>query len=568
MTRAILFALLMALQSVALVTSAYAAKASKEQQQVCKTLKKTLNAKTVEPFGNAPEAPLYRFCLKESLYGIVDRSGKIILQPEYDKVLYFPAFDGYTVQVDGNNKKSTTISLPTVPTSEALWGFANGKDAALFDVDGNLIKTFPNTSAEYFGNYLYLTSAPYSFVYEGTIDTDNSSVPCISMISLYRDKGYGHGNLVRADGTIVIPDVDQACFYENNPYVVYTRKTDNKVALHGMKVVDNRVHDRAPAYQDYLSSDNKWVQIGPDKKFIGEIPPEFYHLICRNGVWEVADKPSEKYGTTAYDPATSRALIIRDPGEAFFVRGEYDDVLAYYADDTLDAPWASYYSAQALYNKCSFSQSRFERIVEAMENGSGLPANEQGVISDVNVLGEMLRTSHNLFDQYLASGDEEFRDKAQTYSNITQDKINNLNSYISRYNNVRSHAAMVTSQAEAQQAAYMSAILNSFTNALKSSSSSNKTNRGASSAGTASIAVSSSGSSSSGTDNSGRKAFLKGQIADWRNKLKKAERAYEEAMGSGDDSWQKKRVLESKQKTIDECANMIRQYESELNSLK
>lgn len=69
-------------------------------------------------------------------------------------------------------------------------------------------------------------------------------------------------------------------------------------------------------------------------------------------------------------------------------------------------------------------------------------------------------------------------------------------------------------------------------------------------------------------DNAGRKGFLRGEIATWRNKLKKAQESYKQAMSSGEDTPQKKRVLDSKQKTIDECLEMINQYERELNSLK
>lgn len=75
-------------------------------------------------------------------------------------------------------------------------------------------------------------------------------------------------------------------------------------------------------------------------------------------------------------------------------------------------------------------------------------------------------------------------------------------------------------------------------------------------------------STSGGESNAGRKGFLKGQIAEWKNKLKKAEASYQQALSSGDDSWEKKRVIESKRNTVDECLNMIRQFESELNSLK
>ncbi len=71
----------------------------------------------------------------------------------------------------------------------------------------------------------------------------------------------------------------------------------------------------------------------------------------------------------------------------------------------------------------------------------------------------------------------------------------------------------------------------------------------------------------SGGDNSDRKAFLKEQIIDWKHKLQKAEDSYQQALGSGGDNWEKERVIESKRNTVNECLEMIRQYEAELNSL-
>ena len=60
---------------------------------------------------------------------------------------------------------------------------------------------------------------------------------------------------------------------------------------------------------------------------------------------------------------------------------------------------------------------------------------------------------------------------------------------------------------------------------------------------------------------------MRGEIATWKNKFKKAEAAYQQALSTGDDTWEKKRVIDSKRKTVDECLEMIRQYEAELNSL-
>lgn len=134
-------------------------------------------------------------------------------------------------------------------------------------------------------------------------------------------------------------------------------------------------------------------------------------------------------------------------------------------------------------------------------------------------------------------------------------------------------AAMREAQlrAERQQAIAL-AFLNGLSNIMQStmSSPSRSSGRGAAvSSGRTAAAMPSASSGNSGkVDNSSRKAFLKSQIIEWKNKAKKAEASYEQALSGGDDSWQKKNVIDSKRRSVDEALEMVRQYEAELNSLK
>lgn len=543
-------------------------KMSKEQKELCKTLKKQLNVKEVVPFDRAPDAPYYLVKAKDGKFGACDRTGSYIIPTEYVGVVFFPAVDGDFVDVPVNDSNNT-MRIPTNPTQAMMWGVKEKMD--VFDINGNLKTSFPEGSGWYFGNYFFLYDSPLNnFVYEGNGGVgEYHNYATISLISLYRSQGFASGRLVRSDGTIVIPKVDHGMIVDKNPYVVYSHINDSGTDNYGMKVITDSPVNVAPNSQDYLFCDNKWVNLNDNIKFVAEIPAEYYELRCYEGVWNVKLRPTDMLGTP-YVPEVSKAAIIRDPGEAFYASRKYDDVLAYYSDEGLDAPWASYYSAMALNDKSSISRMRFRSIVDSMEKGSGLPKNESGVISDVNTLRNMLTMSVSLFDRYIQSGDQEFMNSAQGHKSMVEYELEELDELTARYNKVRGHAAQVTSQAEMQQAQYMNALLGIFSKCLTSafSGSSQSSSSGSSSVNTSTASFSKSASTSSSADNSDRKAFLKSQIADWKNKLKKAERSYEQAMSSGDDSWQKKRVLESKQNTIDECANMIRQYESELNSLK
>ncbi len=547
---------------------------SKKQKEACNIIKKSLNAKKVEVFENSPESPYYKVTTKGGKKGVADKNGRFILPADYNEIVYFPEHTSDKVDISVVNDKDKVIgttSFVTMPSREIFWGFSEDKGANLYDVRGNKINSFPHKSADYFGNYIYLKDDPYMSVLHRDASTNNiDNVPCIHLWSYYSDKGHGHGMLLRADGSEVIPVIDRGDIYEDNPFIIYSINAQKDVELFGMKSVDNKVYTQNPVHQNKLYFKKSWVNVDAEK-FISEIPPEFYDVQALNGVWKISDSPANGSATKPFNPLTSRARVIRDPGEIFYLNHKDDDVLVYYSTEGLDAPWASFYSAKALDNKAYYPAYRFKNVVKSMENGGGLPKNEQGVISDIGLIENMLQTAIRLYNQYVASGEEEFHQEA--LSNIESDKyqLKFLEDLKVRYNKVRSHAAQVTSQQEAQQAAYMQMILGSFTSALNAISNRTSSKSSKSSGTTFSNtggSVSSSSSGSNSVDNSDRKAFLRNQITDWKNKLKKAEKSYEQAMGSGDDSWQKKMVLESKQHTIDECANMIRQYEAELNSLK
>lgn len=120
-------------------------------------------------------------------------------------------------------------------------------------------------------------------------------------------------------------------------------------------------------------------------------------------------------------------------------------------------------------------------------------------------------------------------------------------------------------------AAMMGMFSNIFSSATKSSSGRAKSvsSGRASSRGTAMGSRSSSGNSGA-TDHSGDKARLKREIAEWEAKIKKAAASYEQALESyqRDKSWEVKRVVDSKLKTLNEFAAERDRCIAEYNSYK
>lgn len=513
---------------------------SKEQKEVCRTLKKSLGAKNVEPFGNCPEDPFYDFYVKDGLHGIADREGNIILPARYDAVMYFPSFNTTSLSIpmldDKGRPTGKSFEVSTKPSDEAFWGVHCEQGAELYDQAGNRIAAFPHNTAVYNGNYIYFSHAPFTLAYEYPSPGQNQ----ITYMTLYRKQGYGHGMLVLADGKVVIPEVDNMTIENGNPCVIYSVLTDNGMDAKGMKRLDGLGFD---------------------------IPAQFYNVIQSKGEWLVQARATDPF-SVPYDPTQYYNTTIHDNGEALFAKHKYDEVLEFYANEGLAAPWAKFYSGVALLKKNIGSINFYKNIVEAMEKGSGLPANENKVLSDADVIMQSLDMSRRLLTAYLGSDDTTFAREARDELQMIDYYTNDMTAYQSRYNAIRSHAAMVTSQEQARQAAAIQALISTFTNALNAATTTTPAQNRQVSSGSVASSSNSSPAPEAKADNSDRKAFLRNQIADWKNKMAKAEASYRQALSSGDDTWEKKRVIDSKRNSVDECLNMIRQYEAELNSLK
>lgn len=518
---------------------------SKEQQEICKTLKKTLNAKSVEVFASAPDAPYYICYTKDGKFGIVDKCGNIIAEPRYEDVMYFPAYSGNTVTVPMVNDKykptGRTVTLITQPSAEGFWG-CSARGIDLISRQGTVIKSFTQIQGKSVGNYIYLCPGSFPIMYEQK--PNDKGVSQFDMLSLLRGKGKGYGILLRTDGTEVIPNVDWLTFCDHDPCAVYEIVTDNGTTLQGMKRLDGCGFD---------------------------IPAEFYRIYkgSSNDQWRVQARATDPHAID-YEPSTKYDTKMRDMGEELYAQSKYDDVLDYYAKEGIDAPWAKFYSAEALYHRWGMASLKLRAAVEAMEKGSGLPDNETNLLEQANAMVQSYNMAVQLFNAYLATGDTSFAKEARNDIELVNYSIAETNENLARYRKVRGRAAQVTSAEQAQQQAQLQAILGIFTHALSgiSSSSSSTRTSGSVSSPAHSASGSSSTSSSTATDNSGRKAFLRNQITDWKNKLKKAEASLEREIASGEDTPAKKRLVESKRNTVNECLNMIRQYESELNSLK
>lgn len=413
---------------------------SKEQKETCKALKKSLNAKSVEVFGHAPDAPFYQFATKDEKYGIADSNGKVILDGKYDCVVYIPALDSdrFTVGIVDSkyNPTGQTVSIVTQPTAEGFWGFDCNAGAKVFARNGKLLASFPEQNGGVFnGNYIFLEDKPFAMIYENP----QTHPEALSYLTLYAKSGRHPGKLVRGDGTVVIDKVERMEIKPGDKNVIYEITNDMGAKVKGMKCLDNTGFD---------------------------IPAEFYDIAFHKNQWRVQARSTDPF-STVYNPSKAYNTQYRDKGEALYANHKYDDVLDFYAHEGIEAPWAKFYSGMALMNKIHAPKMRYEAIVKSMENGGGLPANEDGVISDANLIFQTLSTAGKLLNAYLESGDTSFRKEATENLEMADYYTKEMTGLVDRYNKVHGQAVIVTSEAEKRQAQMLGAILGVFSNALK-----------------------------------------------------------------------------------------------------
>lgn len=524
---------------------------TKQHATLIKQIKKQTKAKKVIPHV-AFDGTLWFETVNDCYHSFVDDKGQLILPiDKYQSINYMPALEEGTTDIPSTDiigKTEGYLSLyhPQTPATIIASSF-NTTD--ILDASGNILKSInEKVHTRLYPGYIAVIYANkgYNYVSEGKAESfigDN-------IIYIY-DKD-GSVQLLNALGDVIIDKCKSITVYENH-YTEIASIVDG-IEKHGVIKLD-------------------------DPNF--KIPTVFYEVKYKKykQTWQVAENKGDMLKD--FVPEQNYAISYRDKGEEYYNQRRWDDVIQFYKTEGIDAPWALYFTGFALYYKALSKGVRpYLSFVSEVEKGdfdfAKLFVPQLSDAIPLPTAKEMFEQSKQMLDAYMQKGDNDaYKERIEEESVVMDMYMADVNqlqtSYPQAVDKLNEHDRQVAMEIEAknqQQAQMWGAVLNAFANALQNIAAPSTSSSSYGAVSTTMSRPSGSSSGSSTPDNSGRKAFLKGQIADWKNKLKKAEASYEEAMAGSDESWRKKKVLESKQNTINECLNMIRQYESELNSLK
>lgn len=367
---------------------------------------------------------------------------------------------------------------------------------------------------------------------------------------------FNYGGIYTIDGKLLVDSITGYSISEDQ-YCIYTKHIDG-VDKKGVLKLDD------PSFQ---------------------IPCVFASIMQNKDKWLVQKSSIDPF--SEYNPHASYAGSFRDEGEKLYNQKKWQEVIEYYATKGMDKPWSLFFTGMAIYQKAYHEgyiykygfQSRIEKneinpFTHKYYNDCALIPYEQNIV--------LFGQAAEILQAYMEVGEDSTYLKTAKYKipeclslkKDMEDERAKFNRCVQKYNqhNTAQKAAMEAEQQ--RKAAMWGAIIGSVSNSLQHALSGGKSRNvstptrtsGSYKSGTKTQTSSSSG----GEDNTDRKIFLKNQITDWKNKLKKAEASLNQAKESysKNQSWETKRLVESKENTVNECLDMIRQYESELNSLK
>lgn len=486
-------------------------------KDIMKTLKKENKLKKVIP---TTEKDGYEYYLlvrkgkKAILYGIADKSGKVIVPPRYNEIDYREALEEGKQQEGGDSfgtfwgygakavflakydryYKSVTISFDEV---------------SFYDLNGNIVSgPYNNVEPtalwpERYGNY-----------YIKMDDWNKTVQKNLSNIS--------HNALFTSDGKMLAP-------FEYSSFYIYSRY------IEVLQYIDG-VHRRGA------------ILIDEDlKKKYGDIIPCVYSeiILKSSDVFEVQTNKTEPY--IVYEPDAVFDGSFKDDGEKYFSQGEWDKVLDFYATHGVNAPWAQYFSGKAFYEKADDLKDNGKSALYFVEN-----VDEGGIrwFFETNEINfekavDFATKAKMLLELYIANGDDKYKkENAEGVCKLIEDLLNEgIPESIKAYNKAqkilaerdgaRLRAAQAAQQAARErQAAFWGAVLQGFVDGIGDaaySSSSNSSTYAPNVAGgvstTSSYSSSSTSSSSSSSGGSGgsgdavAKAKAKTRISELKNQI-------------------------------------------------
>lgn len=514
----------------------------KSHKDLMKSLKKQLGLKDVSVKVEKDGFWYFLLTNKYRELGIANQSGKIIAKPSAYKIIYTPSM-----------QEGRSINFTTDDYTWYTWHKASPATFLL---------------SEYTTTHTLIDT-------EGTILCDNIEGAIDFRYGYWHIMKFDHAKhealngLLSADGKVILKT--EYSFISLGGRVEYDGALDESPYCIFKKEIDG------VTYKGGLALDGSLPQT----------PCSFYEIDKPDGLlyktWRVTTKAGS-FEREEYDPSKHYDTSLKDIGQQYYMVGEYDKTISYYAETGISAPWAKFFTGESFYHKAreiKFKVNDFITTIEKAQKGGNISLSDlyENLVqpSDLDLAEKSYHTAHECLKAYLAE-DSLYKENATWSLNGIEDAIDGFETLKQQYNKAmmdfkiiaaekaaqeaqlkeQQRLAEIKRQQEAQQreTEIMMGILKIFANALAGNSGSSSSSY-SSGSGTYNSTTSTSGSSSKGINQS--------KLADWQSRKANAERLledYREQLRRDPDNAALKSKIRSQEGVLRTCNEQISLIES------
>lgn len=441
----------------------------KEKKELIKLIKKKYSCKKVIPVVS-DDGSYYYFQVvnKTKDKGVVDNNGNLIVPMEYDDVAYLPPIEEGVSKVpcrDGHSRKKVIIEgkYAEVYHKKAAASFFASNYTGFVYIDAKTGDTVDEYVKDRTRGGMIFTGCFYNLSGKKTA-SHKLEYPCVSIIPglvvvdrfLTSEPMYGDNyRKIRHEGS------SMSIFYNDGTPIAENIKYFNFIANDEIEYKKN---------VDGITRVGRYDLRNPQES----IPCNYLEIKTMDNIVYVKQSALDEFVPYSAELG-ALGITYRDEGEKLFNQEKWDDVINYYANNGIDAPWGSYISAEALYQK---AEEIAEWIMIEIGHYDNNPSNTLYRYDDkshnprnLEVANECHKTAHKLNSMYLSGSDTIYLKNAR----VLQEKLNeNIAQFAvnkAKYAQVLKNTQAKIDAQKAQQQQMILSILSATTNALSQAAS-------------------------------------------------------------------------------------------------
>lgn len=302
-------------------------KPTKEETIIMKELKKTMNPQKIVVRQENDGFRYFLLSTKNGLMGICNIVGKSIMPLQMKTIYYFPktsrGYFGLTCNDLLYEKKNYLLYHGDTDASFVAHDFND--NCLIVDLNGQIKSKKQCLNLSVLPGYIIMSSEPLRISSWPSLDNSHGKFETIHYEKI-RMQGGKHLSLYSSDGICMVKDADEIDFRHkndlNDKMINYSKRIDGIEKVGGLLLDD--VNNCVPCS-------------------FSEVMYDF-----TKKCWKIKRSTESDYAI--YNKDTDYNKSFRDKGEELFEKRNYAEVIKFYANDGIAAPWAKFFTGVSLMN--------------------------------------------------------------------------------------------------------------------------------------------------------------------------------------------------------------------------